>query len=114
MKSEAPEKGISAIDRMIAENALFQEYGFYTFQEFNLGSESLTPDEDTALWMEIYDSFSDAEVSEEFTRTIEINVYDMFLDSYRTEALQENGSANGTSFYKDLDDLQRQLSLIHI
>ena len=58
--------------------------------------------------MEIYDSFSDAEVSEEFTRTIEINVYDMFLDSYRTEALQENGSANGTSFYKDLDDLQRK------
>lgn len=108
MKSEAPEKGISAIDRMIAENALFQEYGFHTFQEFNLGSESLTPDEDTALWMEIYDSFSDAEVSEEFTRTIEINVYDMFLDSYRTEALQENGSANGTSVYKDLDDLQRQ------
>lgn len=108
MKSEAPEKGTSAIDRMIAENALFQEYGFHTFQEFNLGSESLTPDEDTALWMEIYDSFSDAEVSEEFTKTIEINVYDMFLDAYKTEALQEDGSENGTSFYKELDGLQRQ------
>ncbi len=58
--------------------------------------------------MEIYDSFSDAEVSEEFTKTIEINVYDMFLDAYKTEALQEDGSENGTSFYKELDGLQRQ------
>lgn len=105
MKADAPAKGVSKIDRMIAENPMFQSYGFHTFQEFNLGEESLTQEEDTALWMEIYDVFSDKDVSEEFTRSIELNVYHMFLERYESEAL---GKGDSTSYYKDLDEGQRQ------
>ena len=90
---------------MIGENALFQSYGFHTFQEFNNAEESLTREEDTALWMEIYDVFSAKEVSEEFTRSIERNVYDMYLDTYQSEA---QSGADATSYYENLDEEQRK------
>lgn len=105
MKADAPKKGVSEIDRMIGENALFQSYGFHTFQEFNNAEESITREEDTALWMEIYDVFSDKEVSEEFTRSIERNVYDMYLDTYQSEA---QSGADATSYYENLDEEQRK------
>ncbi len=108
MKADAPQKGVSEIDKMIAENALFQSYGFRTFQEFNYAEESLSPDEDTALWMEIYDVFTAEDITREFTRAIELNVYQMYLDRYESEAL---GKADGTSYYKDLDEAQRQRTL---
>ena len=108
MKADAPQKGVSEIDKMIAENPLFQSYGFRTFQEFNYAEESLSPDEDTALWMEIYDVFTADDITREFTRTIELNVYQMYLDRYESEAL---GKADGTSYYKDLDEAQRQRTL---
>lgn len=108
MRMEAPQKGISEIDKFIAGNSLFQQYGFHTFQEFNMNEETLSAGEDTDLWMEIYGTFSDEEVTKEVTRTIEINLYDMYLEDYRTEALQESESPDGTSYYKNLDNHQRQ------
>lgn len=101
-----PDKGVSAIDKMISENALFQEFGFHTFQEFNNNVESLSRAESTALFMEIYEQFSDKDVSDEFTRMIELNVYDYFSETYQTEALQAGASENHTSFYEHLDDAQ--------
>lgn len=105
-KQNMPDKGVSAIDKMISENALFQEFGFHTFQEFNNNAASLSPAESTALFMEIYDQFSDKDVSAEFTRMIELNVYDYFAETYQTEALQAGASKNHTSFYDHLDDSQ--------
>ena len=105
MKADAPAKGVSRIDKIIAENAMFQSYGFHTFQEFNNKEESLTEAEDTALWMEIYDVCSDKEVSEEFTRSIELNLYDMYLERYQAEA---QSGADATSYYENLNEEQRQ------
>ena len=105
MKADAPVMGDAKIDKFIAENKLFQSYGFHTFQEFTHAEEELSPEEDTSLWMEIYKVFTDDEVSKEVIGAIERNLYHMYLDQYRKEAM---GGLDTTSYYDKLDEEQKQ------
>lgn len=105
-KQNMPQKGGSDIDKMISQNSLFQKYDIHTFQEFNNRLETLSESEETALFMEIYDQFSGKEVSDEFTRMIELNIYDYFAECYEKEALQTGVSDNHTDFYDNLDKSQ--------
>lgn len=105
MKKNSPDRDETKIDHMIAKNELFQSYGIHTFREFNKAEEGLSTDESTALWMEIYDEFTDEDVSEESIRSIKADLYDMYLESYRAEVLENVGS---TSYYEKLDEKQRQ------
>lgn len=104
MKQEAPVEIQTRIDRFIAQNELFKNYEIHTFREFTIAEETLPREESTELWMELYDSIPEEEVSSESIAYIKKDLYNMYLDSYHKEAM---GNLDTTSYYENLDKKQK-------
>lgn len=104
MKEEAPVEEQTRIDQFIAQNELFKSYEIHTFREFTIAEETLSREESTELWMELYDSIPEEEVYSESVASIKTDLYNMYLDSYHKEAM---GNQDTTSYYENLDRKQR-------